>query len=170
MTNNNTFKMGIINILRKEIYEVDELINIFEEYKINEFKEGYVAFSNRELRFSEIEQKIKLTEIVKEKVENIVGIEGYLMEFGLWNIDSVREGNYMEVAFQREDGHFLFEIIELFTQFKNNCKPNCYYRFVNTLPIKRNKKYLIFNNSLKSIEVIKPDDREHVFITYKHGE
>ncbi|MBF0556819.1 MAG: hypothetical protein HQK96_20080 [Nitrospirae bacterium] len=140
-------------------YEVGKVS--FDELNLilNDWDDGYLAFSKGEKRLKDVIGK-DIAEL-KDRVNGISGVEGYLMEIDLWKVWDA--GIFEEVSIERENDGFLFQKWTL--QTKNNGKgARCYWRFANTK--RRNDKVPFGENELKSVEVVVPDTRMHIFITY----
>ncbi len=150
----NSFKEGCIE------YTVEmKTAESFPNIDLNDWNDGYIAFSNDEIRVQHIKNR-SLKDMLNGRVEGINGIEGYLIEIDLWRN---KDGIYEELSIEREDREFLYQGWKLYTQLKENQKHNCYFRVVDTYARANSK--IFKDNELKSIEVIFPEHRLHFFIT-----
>lgn len=151
----NQWKNGYIE------YKVEEIKDPSEKINFAQWHDGYVAFSKGEKRFKDNDIKGKnFAEFIKDRVEDINGVDGYLMEVDLWRKNS--DESYEEISIEREDRGFLVQQWKLSESKFDGSKP-CYYRDANTQP--RANLKLFKENELKSIEVIEPEYRLHFFIT-----
>lgn len=127
--------------------------------------DGYVAFSNKEFRLEEIKKKLdgkSLSAIENINVKGVIeGAEGFLMEIGLWRKSD--DGSYAEISIEREDVGFLVQEWKL-SKVKSDRSMLCYYREVETKP---RGNSIFKDSSIKSIEVIVPENRLHFFLTVK---
>lgn len=126
---------------------------------------GFLAFSKGEKKLSDVQGK-DIKTLFSEKVSDIEGVVGYLMEVGLWRCSN---GLLLEeVSIEREDRGFFCQRWSLHTDKStdggNTKCYKCYYREAKTQPITRGDKGL-FRGKLSSIEVIVPDRRFNIFIT-----
>ena len=123
------------------------------------WEDGYLAFSNREVRLAAIsrEDRGKLSE--GRIWENQLALGGYLMEAGLWRVDK-DSGNIVEACLEREDGRFLLQRWELAMEADEAV--NCHWRLHKNLPTRTD---LAFQNGIDAVEVIVPEKRLHFFIT-----
>jgi len=132
-----------------------------------EWDNGYLAFSNREIRWRE-RNGHPLIDLFEGKADGkIQDVKGYLMEVGLWRSENDRM--FEEVCIEREDRGLFFQRWILITAGFKLEKPTdyCYYRKAQTMAGGwHSKKHRIFENKdLKSIEVVVPKTRLHFFIT-----
>ncbi len=157
----DSFDKGYIDytVEKKNIDDLEK-----ENIDLSTWGDGYLAFSNKELRLTDLPGDSDINTLLKDKITNINGIEGYLMEINLWGKNNEA---YEEISIEREDSGFLYQRWKLHTELKENHEPNCYYRKVDTLPRKpiAGAERLFNSNELKSIEVIVSSGRLHFFIT-----
>lgn len=130
-----------------------------------EWNDGYLAFSNREIRWRERSGHL-LSNLLEGKADGkIHGMEGYLMDVGLWRSENDRL--FEEICIEREDLGLFFQRWILITAEFEPGKPNCYYRHAHTMAGGgHSQNHWVFKTSdLKSIEVVVPETRLHFFIT-----
>lgn len=140
-------------------YKVDTIKSQDVNIIFDDWHDGYVAFSMGEKRLKDIKDK-DFAELIKGRVNDISGVEGYLMEVDLWRKNT--DGSYEEIYIEREDRGFFLQQWKLSKNRFDGSKP-CYYHDADTQP--RSNLKLFGKNELKSIEVIEPEHRLHFFIT-----
>lgn len=127
------------------------------------WEDGYLAFSNREVRLAAISRGDRGMLSEGRIKENRLALNGYLMEAGLWRADK-ESGNIVDVCLEREDDRFLVQRWELDMQTTRG--DVCYWRRHDKLPIKKGS---LFERELGAIEVIMPESRLHFFLTIGGG-
>lgn len=141
----------LIQELKKE-QEIKELLCLEEWY------DGYLAFSKKELRLKQV-KSLPLEELFKQQDgSTLEGVEGWLIEVDLWRY---RDNCFEEISIEREDDRFFMQQWSLSTDVKAD-QENCFYRVVNPLS---NQTNLFESNELVAFEVIVPQERLHFFIT-----
>lgn len=148
-----SFQPGYIEFKSEYIDKLESL-----DFLQNKDWDGYVAFSNVEIRYSDFLKKG--LSIISGKINGVEGIEGYIMEIGLWK---AYEDYCEEIYIERMETRFLFQKYKLY-YIKEN--PNCYWREVRTCK-RENIKIWEPNDLSEAIEVVIPDLRMHIFITKK---
>ena len=143
--------------------ELKTLESVCADIDFTGWDDGYLAFSNKELRMREISAGIESLLQGDElgKVTTIDGVEGYLMEVDLWR---GADNGFEEISLERGDEGILCSRWKLATH-----KPGegikyypCRWRQVATFP---RANSIFHNHELQSIEVIVPENRFHFFIT-----
>lgn len=141
---------------------------------LSDWSGGFLAFSagvsldgsgNAQPGEAVLDEKLKRRDIATllgHKVENIPGVQGYLMELNLWRKPA--DGIAEEVCVEREDGGFFYQQWTLRGNketVSSSQEMPCYFRKAETFP----RGNSIFKKSLSSVEVIVPRDRLHFFLT-----
>ena len=130
-----------------------------------EWDDGYLAFSNREIRWKDRNGKTLIDLFEGRADGKIDDVEGFLMETGLWRGENNRM--FEELCVEREDkGLFVQRWVLLTSGFEPE-KINCYYRDAHTMAGGgHSERHRIFGDKeLNSIEVVVPEKRLHFFIT-----
>jgi len=153
--NSDSFNMGYIQYIQ-ETKSIEQLIS---EVELDQWNDGYAAFSKGELRLKNIENssvKTLLTE--KTKLEDL---DGYLMELGLWKNDGTQ---FEELSIERVDGSFLYQYWALNTDktLESKCEL-CYWQKVEVA--RRTYIKTFDGQTLNCMEVVIPHKRLHFYIT-----
>jgi hypothetical protein len=128
-------------------------------FDLSEWDDGYLAFSNAERRLSELKD-LPVSRLLGGKAQGIDGVEGYLMEVGLWRS---RDEVFEELSVEREDRGYFAQRWRLETRPTDGKTANCHFRRATTQP--RAKGKLFSGSDLRSMEVVCPATRLHFFIT-----
>jgi len=142
-----------------EKISMDELLS---RYDFSGWQDGFIAFSNKEKRLSDIKTDVKILLIGDNqgKVSGLDGVEGYLMEINLWRSHGA---GWEEIVVERDDDGFYcqrWKLLKQESRGKNYFE--CRYRPVNTYPCHNS---IFKDQTLESIEVIVPQTKFHFFIT-----
>ncbi|MCX7966015.1 MAG: hypothetical protein N2596_05265 [Syntrophorhabdaceae bacterium] len=145
----NTLK-GDFNLIKGEIKD------------LKEWDDGYLAFSNKEIRIAHVDVSL---DSLSGRVNGIIpGIEGYLMEANLWR---TKDGIIEEMYIERDGNKFYLEKWILFkTPDTNKGGFKCFYREADTLV---NERGIFKRDHISAIEVIVPEARLDIFLTVKRG-
>lgn len=129
---------------------------------LKQWDDGYLAFSNTELRLTQIDLPLDALEgRINGKIPEA---EGYLMEVDLWR---KKDGAYEELYMERNDREFLIEKCVLFEQ--KDSESNGYMCFWRETDLITNERSIFKKEEISAAEVIVPDVRLHIFITKKRG-
>ena len=138
-----------------ELLSADKL-----EQKIREtgsWQDGFAAFSNDEIRLRGDKTR-ELAGWLTGRIETMSGIEGFLMEAGLWKNDKTV---YEELAIEREGENFFVQHWRLDTAPESGVV-NCFFRKADTF-LRGNIE--IFKDEQKSMEVVIPQFRLRLYLT-----
>lgn len=156
--NDIPFDDGYIKFSVEEIPEQD-IISL--RIDLNNWDDGYFAFSNCEKRLDEIRSKTSFHNLIAGN-HSLQDIHGYLIEIDLWrNRNSIFE----EISIERDDNCFLYQKWSLGLQACDDDGIKCYFRTMKTM-FRENTK-LFKDHEIESIEVVVPEKRLHFFITKK---
>jgi hypothetical protein len=125
------------------------------------WENGYLAFSSGEVRLEAVRGQAIA---VAERIVGFPGVEGYLMEAGLWRANGTA---FEEIAAEREDTRFWLQRFFLETNVHIE-DANCVYKPAATFERERipsSKAPLFRDDELRTIEVVCPLSRLHIFIT-----
>ncbi len=152
------FEDGYVEYGTLNLKTFDELDN---QIDLSDWDDGYLAFSNCELRLDEKIKTHNLLSLSQGNVKslNLLNAEGYLMEIDLWR---QRDGIVEEISLEREAHGWWYQGWKLDT--KNTAEPNCYYRSHNGM-VRQGKTPIFKDGDISSIEIIAPDKRLHFFIS-----
>lgn len=144
-------------------YTSEIIKDIGEDIKLNEWENGYLAFSKGEIRLSDY-NTLNCEDVFKSKVSLPDIVDGYLMEANVWRN---RGGLVEELVIEREDNGFLIQRWTLYTKKTDKNDTNCFYEFIKPHQRKTigNTISLFTDEELASIEVVYPEYRLHFFIT-----
>lgn len=130
------------------------------ELSLTEWDDGYLAFSNKEVRLSDFTNLIDFKELEKNRINNIQGIdlEGYLMEACLWR---TKGRTVEEISVEREDNGFYVQHWKVSLNYIEGAIP-CYFRPIEVEP----RINSIFSDIALYItyEVVVPSIRMHFFL------
>jgi len=128
-----------------------------------DWEDGYLAFSNKELRLNDV--NLRLDELDGRLNNKISGVEGYLMEAGLWR----KKDNLVEEVFAERRETIFF--VERWALLLNGAYVTgqdgwqCFWRNADVFTINKG----IFGR-LGAVEVIAPDLRLNVFLSLNTNE
>ncbi len=150
------FKEGFI-FHRAGITTFDMVIEQIKDLK--EWKDGYIAFSPKELRLKEL--NLPLQDLEGRVDGKIPDIEGYLMEVGIWREDGK---TVEEIYTERNDRGFYLEQWKLMMDGASGGYEGypCLWRKANVMA---GKGRIFQRGELSAIEVIVPDYRLHIFLS-----
>ncbi|HOF05360.1 MAG TPA: hypothetical protein PK175_09085 [Syntrophales bacterium] len=123
-----------------------------------EWDDGFLAFSNSERRLGGDGLSL-LGAFLNGRADRHGGPEGYLMEAGLWRS---RGAVLEEISLEREGDNFFVQHWVL----QKNVSPkesNCYWRKAETFV--RGNLGEVFSGAVKTVEVIVPEHRLHLYLT-----
>jgi hypothetical protein len=154
----NDFLPGYIT-WRLQKKSKEQILN--DSIDLSVWDDGYIAFSNQELRLNQVQMDFK-TLLASEPVNK----NGYLMEIDLWRHENEM---YEELSIERDDDGFLCQTWTLNVKLCQEITPNCFYRKVNTLTRHnvQGGNAVFDREQLKSIEVVMFEKRITLFLTYK---
>ena len=147
------FLPGCVEFIQdfKEEKEIKELLCL------DEWDDGYLTFSQKELRLSQV-VSVPVDELFKQKDGSTLEVKGWLIEVDLWRY---RDNCFEEISIEREDDRFFLQTWTLSTNVKAE-QSNCFYRKVYPLS---NHTKLFESSELIAFEVIAHQERLHFFIT-----
>jgi len=120
---------------------------------------GYLAFSNREILYADLPAGRLSAALLRDRVTDLEGIEGYLMEIDLWrNCD----GRLEELVAERADCGWQVQQWTLRTDVAED-EGNCWYRPAATRPGGHHHGRELFEQ-LSTIEVVWPERRLNIFL------
>ena len=123
----------------------------------SEWDDGYLAFSNIEIRLKDLPAGLISQDLCTGKIESLDGVEGYLMEADLWR----RRGKvFEEISMEREHRCFFVQQWKVRpVSAEEEC--NCYFRQAKTFartPVGSGRDLFGKGNLLPSIEVVQASD------------
>ena len=126
--------------------------------------DGFAAFSNAECRLGELGGWECLAGLLEHRIEGHAGLEGFLMEGGLWRRDTSTDV-YEELALEREGERFFVQYWRLTLRGSDDPKARrCYTRPVETFA--RGNLHKVFpEKTIQAFEVIVPEDRLRFYLT-----
>ncbi len=131
------------------------------------WKDGFLAFSNGEGRFSEF-WAMKGADFVTDKVPGLPNhLEGCLTEAGLWRNSG---GLFTELAIERQDSAESPFFVQTITLDTNHARAdtNCLWRPFATVPYPA-KNTLFAKPDLDCLEIVHPGRRMHFYLTAGSG-
>ncbi|MCX7858217.1 MAG: hypothetical protein N2513_09640 [Deltaproteobacteria bacterium] len=124
---------------------------------LDTYKDGYFAFSNKEINLDDLRRHGDL--LTGGKVpENDLGVEGYLLEIDLW---TNKNGAYEEIYVEKLKDTYFYEKW-LLKEGRDEGGNPCYFRKAK---IKLLKKSVFQGKKLSALEVIVPEYRISIFLT-----
>lgn len=130
----------------------------------SDWHDGFAAFSNAECRLRELGSPKHLAELLDGRIENHDGLEGFLMEGGLWRSDAKTQV-YEELALEREGNRYFVQYWRLsLHKSTEQGSSRCYWRDAATFA-RGNLHKLFPEKTIAAFEVIVPADRLRFYIT-----
>lgn len=137
---------------------------LVQRYLDRDWQDGFAAFSNAERRLGEIGGTAHFTKLLDGRIEQQDGIEGYLMEGGLWRHDPAGQ-IFEELCLEREGGKFFVQYWQLcLSERAEDGASPCYWRPAATFA-RGNLRSLFPEQIITTFEVIVPTDRLRFYIT-----
>lgn len=138
--------------------------DITRRYFDKGWDDGFAAFSNAECRLQELGGWEHLPGLLDHRLEGHAGLEGFLMEGGLWRRDTASEV-FEELALEREGAQFFVQYWCLSFQKGDDRKgQRCYVRPMETFA--RGNLHQVFpEKTIPAFEVIVPEDRLRFYMT-----
>jgi len=159
------FKDGYITY---ETLFIKTLDNMPKDTVLSRWDDGYLAFSNVEIRIDDEIKRLDVCHIANSRInefENLtaLGGEGYLMELDVWR----KEGDTIEeMTLERMDNGWFYQRWKLKTEGFD--KPNCFYNSCKVTIRNPNRK-IFHRDDIGAVEVIVPDKRLNFYITTRGG-